>query len=126
MVKVSESIPQTSNGLPDIAAWRQQVLAEHPRLDSDLVQAATELVGEKDALGSLELAGLIAELNLDVVSVCAGMLYRELRTGRVSSSQVSQALGPEVEALISSVNALASARQNQFLRHWRLVLVLAS
>ena len=109
MVKVSESIPQTSNGLPDIAAWRQQVLAEHPRLDSDLVHAATALVGEKDALGSLELAGLIAELNLDVVSVCAGMLYRELRTGRVSSSQVSQALGPEVEALISSVNALASA-----------------
>ena len=108
MVKVSESIPVTVSGSPDITAWSQQMFSEHPRLATELMYDVVGMLGTSVSLGTLELAGLIAELNLDVVSVSAGLLYREVRTGRISNEQIRSDISGEVADLIAAVNALAS------------------
>lgn len=108
MVNVTRQVPTDAEGAADRGLWLEQLITDHPRLDSPLVRSACAALQGMDVLGSLELANLIAELNMDDVAVAAGMMYRELRSGRIDHAGLVKLLGEETAQLVRSVHALAS------------------
>ncbi|MCK5880865.1 MAG: GTP diphosphokinase [Sinobacterium sp.] len=126
MVQVRDDYPLLEGGLVDISAW----LSRLPNMQlmnseavSELVQAA-ELAQSLDAsieggveqwgesysrlaIG-LEMAELLADLNLDVDTLSAAILYRCVRDRVLSLEQISQQFSKTVVTLISGVLQMAA------------------
>ncbi len=108
MVKVTQPIPVNDLGHPDVDRWASQLVDLYPNLNAEVLRGACQLLDAKDVLRALELGSLIAELNLDDVCVTAGLLYREVRTGRVAISSLQTTFDKDVCDLVGSVHALAT------------------
>ncbi|NKB97497.1 MAG: HD domain-containing protein [Pseudomonadales bacterium] len=108
MVKVTQPIPLNDHGRPDVERWVNQLVGVYPKLDSELIRRACQLLETEDVLIALELGSLIAELNLDDVCVVTGLIYREVRTGRVALASLRDIFDDDVCDLVESVHALAA------------------
>ncbi len=124
MVKVREEYHISDEGLIDIDRWVLH-LADKVRLDDvDLVHQACELSLEieeeavKDDLvwakghssfqTGLEMAQILAELNLDQQALIASILYRAVREERLSLDTVQKRFGDDVAKLIDGVQQMAA------------------
>ncbi|MFD2229207.1 GTP diphosphokinase [Alkalimarinus sediminis] len=124
MVKVREDHHISEEGHVDIERWIQH-LSEQTKLDDiEVVRQACELSleieqeavredrlwakGHSSFQTGLEMAQILAELNLDQQSLVAAILYRAVREERLSLETVRDAFGDEVAKLIDGVQQMAA------------------
>ena len=111
MVNVRQDVPVTPEGVLDWSAWVARIAAEYPQLATQpLVDCCAWIQkNHPDQLAiSLELGELVADLRLDTASVLAALVYRLVRTERVSKSDLRTRLGNEATDLAFSVAAMAT------------------
>ncbi len=124
MVKVREEHHISEEGHVDIERWIQH-LAEQVKLDdAAVIRQACELSleieeeavredrlwakGHSSFQTGLEMAQILAELNLDQQALVAAILYRAVREERLSLEAVKKEFGSEVAKLIDGVQQMAA------------------
>nr|WP_320109454.1 GTP diphosphokinase [Alkalimarinus alittae] len=124
MVKVREDHHLSAEGHVDIEGWIQHISVQTKLDDVDVIRDACELSLEieKEAVREdrlwaqghssfetgLEMAQILAELNLDQQSLVAAILYRAVREERLSLDAVKKKFGEEVAKLIDGVQQMAA------------------
>lgn len=95
-----------------------QLAQNHPEDDLDLVERAyiysarvhegqTRLSGEPYLSHPLEVAGLLAELKLDAVSVAAGLLHDTIEDTKTTKAELEETFGPQVAHIVEGVTKLS-------------------
>lgn len=128
MVKVRDDQPLKHDGKVNVDAWLDKICTEADILEPEKLRHAlvvTKIIAEDAVENStfwtidsaqmgLEMAQILAELQLDEASILAAILYRAVREGRLSLAQVRKDFDDEVAALIEGVLRMAaiSAIQN--------------
>ncbi len=127
MVKVKHSYPQSSDDV-DIRSWARALLARasSTNVDTDLLTVirACEFAREYESasidpetswgegytsyLAGLEMAELLADLNLDSEALVAAIVYRTVRESKVEEADVETAFGVEVASLVNGVRRMAA------------------
>jgi len=87
------------------------------------------LSGEPYLSHPIEVAGILAEMKLDTVSVVAGLLHDVIEDTHATADEVKEIFGPEVEHIVSGVTKLsvlpfenARARQAESIRKMLLAM----
>jgi GTP pyrophosphokinase len=128
VVKVRDDQPLKHDGKVNVDAWLDKICTEADILEPEKLRHAlvvTKIIAEDAVENStfwtidsaqmgLEMAQILAELQLDEASILAAILYRAVREGRLSLAQVRKDFDDEVAALIEGVLRMAaiSAIQN--------------
>jgi len=112
----------------------------HPQADLDIIDRAyiysarvhdgqVRLSGEPYLSHPLEVAGILASMKLDVVSVTAGLLHDVIEDTHAVPEEIEKFFGPEVLHIVSGVTKLSSlsfhssrARQAESLRKMFLAM----
>ncbi|HCY04685.1 MAG TPA: GTP diphosphokinase [Gammaproteobacteria bacterium] len=111
MVKVRQAVPVTAEGALDWASWVARIVAKHPRLAAQPLTdscAWTHQQYPDQLAAALELGELVADLRLDTPSVVAALVYRLVRTERVSKPELVARVDREATDLVYSVAAMAT------------------
>ncbi|MEH6449898.1 MAG: GTP diphosphokinase [Oleispira sp.] len=128
MVKVRDDQPLKHDGKVNVDAWLDKICTEADILEPEKLRHAlvvAKIIAEDAVENStfwtidsaqmgLEMAQILAELQLDEASILAAILYRAVREGRLSLAQVRKDFDDEVATLIEGVLRMAaiSAIQN--------------
>lgn len=126
MVQVREDKPLTDSGELDIDAWIDR-LREFSEIDEDAketlalackqVISAETLPGDKltgwgegytTLNAGLDMAEILAELQLDPETLTAAILYRTVRENKISSEDIAKTYGRGVHRLIDGVRQMAA------------------
>jgi len=112
----------------------------HPEADMDIIERAyiysarvhegqVRLSGEPYLSHPLEVAGILADMKLDTISVVAGLLHDVIEDTHAVPEDISAMFGPEVLQIVSGVTKLSSltfhssrARQAESLRKMFLAM----
>lgn len=126
MVKVREDHPRDDEGAIDILAWvrRVQELAHIPESSQEVLFQACQLAqqvvnleginntgwgeGYSTLNAGLEMAEILAELQLDAETLTAAILYRSVRENKLASAEVESQFGSGVSVLIEGVQRMAA------------------
>lgn len=126
MVKVREDHPIKDDGRVDIEAWLQRLSGTHDLNAADLpvLQRACEvsLTAEEMAIAEdniwskgtssfrtgLEMAEILADLQLDTETLQAAILYRAVRENKLPLKDVEKQFGETVSKLIKGVIRMAA------------------
>lgn len=128
MVTVRDDQPLKHDGKVNVDAWLDKICTEADILEPETLRHAlvvAKIIAEDAVENStywtidsaqmgLEMAQILAELQLDEASILAAILYRAVREGRLSLAQVRKDFDDEVATLIEGVLRMAaiSAVQN--------------
>ena len=117
-----------------------KVAEYNPDADSDIISRAyvfsarvhegqVRLSGEPYLSHPLEVAGILADLNLDVVSIAAGILHDVIEDTRATPEEIDEVFGSEVLQIVSGVTKLSKlpvrsskARQAENIRKMLLAM----
>ena len=103
--------PVDTDGRIDLRAWVDGLCRGREHLDAArMLAAATRLRDgvEDDHLSSgLELAELVAGMQMDAASVLAALYYRPARHGAIHDEELAAAIGEEGASLFNAVNGMA-------------------
>jgi GTP pyrophosphokinase len=124
MVQVRQSIQATSAGDIDLERWLEQLPLALSEEDAATLlkacQAARNAMRtpghdqwdwahkQNCFLAGLDITIILAELQVGLESLLAGLLYRSVREGRLSLDSVETAFGAEVAKLITGVSRMAA------------------
>lgn len=129
MVKVRDDYPLTDDGDIDIAQWAERIAAiagSNELATQELIAAAalTQQAEKSHAssddvwsqhsssfITGLEMADILAELQLDQAALIAAVVYRGVREGKIPLSDIKARYGDEVESLILGVSGMAAISQ---------------
>lgn len=118
-----------------------QVFSNHPDVDVDLINQAyvysarvhdgqMRLSGEPYLSHPLEVAGILAEMRLDAVSIAAGLLHDVIEDTHATPEEIKEIFGEEICHIVSGVTKISSlpfgsaqARQAGSLR--KMILAMA-
>ena len=113
----------------------------HPEADLGIIERAyiytarvhegqVRLSGEPYLSHPLEVAGILTDMRLDVISVAAGFLHDVIEDTNASPEEIEKLFGPEILHIVSGVTKLSSlsfhssrARQAESLR--KMILAMA-
>jgi GTP pyrophosphokinase len=114
----------------------------HPDADLDIIDRAyiysarvhdgqVRLSGEPYLSHPLEVAGLLAEMKLDVVSIAAGLLHDVIEDTHATAEEINEMFGREITNIVSGVTKLSAlpfdsdsrARQAESIR--KMILAMA-
>jgi GTP diphosphokinase / guanosine-3',5'-bis(diphosphate) 3'-diphosphatase len=117
-----------------------KIYAYNPDADLDLIDRAyifsakvhdgqMRLSGEPYLSHPLEVAGILADMNLDVVSVAAGLLHDVIEDTHATEDEIEEMFGPEAKHIVSGVTKLSTlpfasdqARQAENIRKMLLAM----
>jgi len=117
-----------------------KVAETNPEADLDIIDRAyifsarvhdgqTRLSGEPYLMHPLEVAGLLADMNLDPVSIAAGLLHDVVEDTHASPEEIETIFGREVQHIVSGVTKISKlpfsssqARQAESLRKMLLAM----
>jgi GTP pyrophosphokinase len=96
----------------------EKIAGYHPDPDVDVVERAyvysarvhagqVRLSGEPYLMHPLEVANILADMKLDIVSVAAGLLHDVLEDTRAKPEELQRLFGPEVQSIVSGVTKLS-------------------
>ncbi|XOV82082.1 MAG: RelA/SpoT family protein [bacterium] len=111
MVKVRNALPRTPQGEVNVPLWVDQLVDAHEQLDANAIENTVTWLAQKQPdqlVMALELAELVAQLNMDQASVQAGLIYRAIREERVSPEQAEMLCGAEACRIASAVAQMAT------------------
>ncbi|MCF8052699.1 MAG: bifunctional (p)ppGpp synthetase/guanosine-3',5'-bis(diphosphate) 3'-pyrophosphohydrolase [Desulfobacterales bacterium] len=113
----------------------------NPEADLDIIDRAyvysarvhhgqVRLSGEPYLTHPLEVAGILAEMRLDEVSIAAGLLHDVVEDTHASPEEIEEIFGPEIRRIVSGVTKLSTlpfsssqARQAESIR--KMILAMA-
>lgn len=120
MVKVREDYPITDDGVIDLDAWLARVKLHREPEQMQLLRRAAELAfGHQEALTStgasscaqgLEMAEILAGLNLDTDTLVAALIYNTVESGAILPEVVEKELSPEIAKLVQGVAEMEAIR----------------
>ena len=126
MIRISDIIDKVSEYNPD---------ADLDLIDRSYIFSAkvhdgqVRLSGEPYLSHPLEVAGILADLKLDVVSVAAGLLHDVIEDTHATAEEIQDMFGPEVRHIVSGVTKLstlpfssAQAREAESIRKMLLAM----
>ena len=101
----------TSRSREPTLEWASDLCQRHPRLDEAAIRAAASQLDE-DSLkahrdAALELASLVASMEMDTASVLAALFHGPVRRGAVAKSELSARIGDAAASLAASVIEMA-------------------
>ena len=117
-----------------------KITENNPNADHELVKRAyvfsarvhegqVRLSGEPYLSHPLEVAGILSDLSLDVVSIAAGILHDVIEDTRATPQEINEVFGPEVLQIVSGVTKLSKlpvrsskARQAENIRKMLLAM----
>ncbi len=103
--------PVDTDGRIDLHAWVDSLCRGRQHLDAaGMLAAATRLRDRVDGdhlSSGLELAELVASMQMDTASVLAALYYRPARHGAIHDEELAAAIGEEGASLFSAVNGMA-------------------
>ncbi|MEM7080415.1 MAG: HD domain-containing protein, partial [Pseudomonadota bacterium] len=122
MVQIASTPPRTSRGDLDLESWLASLHARHPRIEIERVNACLlwlhaqydELPMDGLQAQSLELADLLAELDMDTDAILAGLFYRTVRQQRLPRSEVRVQLGSGPWELVQAVVGMGATNLLEF------------
>src|SRR6059036_2642904 len=82
-------------------------IARAYEFSADVHRGQKRLSGEPYLTHPLEVAGIIAELKLDVPSIATGLLHDTVEDTLTSIQQVEQIFGPEIASLVDGVTKIS-------------------
>lgn len=94
------------------------IVENHPDADTDIVDRAyiysarvhdgqMRLSGEPYLSHPLEVAGILADMKLDTVSIAAGLLHDVIEDTHATAEEIEDLFGPEVAHIVSGVTKLS-------------------
>jgi GTP pyrophosphokinase len=129
MVKVRLDHPTTADGQVDVDAWIERIMSHH-QLGNDAVPPLKKAFnvareaeqnanakgnvwteGHSSFLSGLEMAEILAELQLDLDSLIAAVLYRAVRENKLSIEEVEAQFSADVVQLIRGVLRMMAISQ---------------
>ena len=118
-----------------------RVLSYNPDADVDMIDRAyiysarvhegqVRLSGEPYLMHPLEVAGILSEMKLDVVSIAAGLLHDVIEDTHVTPEELKEMFGPEVFGIVSGVTKLSklsfhSSQERQAESIRKMILAMA-
>ncbi|MEZ4527625.1 MAG: HD domain-containing protein [Desulfobacterales bacterium] len=117
-----------------------KVLDNHPEADVNIIDRAyvfsakvhegqVRLSGEPYLSHPMEVAGILADMKLDPVSIAAGLLHDVVEDTHATVEEIEDMFGPEVARIVSGVTKLgklqamsAQARQAESIRKMLLAM----
>ncbi len=117
-----------------------RILESDPDIDTDLVERAyvfsarvhhgqMRLSGEPYLSHPLEVAGLLADMNLDVVSIASALLHDVIEDTHATEEEIREMFGPEVLHIVNGVTKIskltfdnAQVRQAESIRKMLLAM----
>ena len=117
-----------------------KVAENSPEADLDIIDRAyifsarvhdgqVRLSGEPYLSHPLEVAGILADMNLDPVSIAAGLLHDVVEDTHASPEEIESIFGPEVQHIVAGVTKISKlpfgssqARQAESLRKMLLAM----
>ena len=111
MVKVRADLPITDQGQLDLAAWCANLCEQRVHLEiSDILNACEWVQANANTSlpTSLELAELVAGLNMDQDSVLAALLYRAFRGDKLTVFDLGQLVGEQAQSIVVAVDHMAN------------------
>jgi guanosine-3',5'-bis(diphosphate) 3'-pyrophosphohydrolase len=95
-----------------------KIIEYHPDADVDVVERAyvysarvhagqVRLSGEPYLMHPLEVANILADMKLDLVSVAAGLLHDVLEDTQAKPEELRELFGPEIQGIVSGVTKLS-------------------
>ncbi|MFT7110355.1 MAG: GTP pyrophosphokinase [Psychrobacter glaciei] len=128
MVKVRDD-HLAQDGKVDVDAWVQSLADQVELKDETRIRAACDLAQklQSEAVANhqqwnanisslqiaMEMTQVLAELHMDEASLVAAIIYRPVREGRLSLTQVERQFGEEIANLIDGVLKMAAITQVQ-------------
>jgi GTP pyrophosphokinase len=124
MVQVRAQQPLNNDGSVNLEAWLDHVLQLDPALEREALRSACEFARDSEqqanaaqnlwAEGSssyrtgLEIAEILADLKLDQESLVAAVVYRAVREGKTTLTEIRQRFGAVVAKLVEGVQRMAA------------------
>lgn len=118
-----------------------RVLSYNPDADVGMIDRAyiysarvhegqVRLSGEPYLMHPLEVAGILSEMKLDVVSIAAGLLHDVIEDTHVTPEELKEMFGPEVFGIVSGVTKLSklsfhSSQERQAESIRKMILAMA-
>jgi len=118
-----------------------RILAYNPDADVGMIDRAyiysarvhegqVRLSGEPYLMHPLEVAGILSEMKLDVVSIAAGLLHDVIEDTHVTPEELKEMFGPEVYLIVSGVTKLSklsfhSSQERQAESIRKMILAMA-
>ena len=107
MIRITDIIDKVSEYSPDA----DTSLIERAYVYSARVhEGQVRLSGEPYLMHPLEVAGILADMNLDVVSIAAGLLHDVLEDTPAEPEEIKTLFGTEVHHIVSGVTKLSKLR----------------
>jgi len=119
----------------------EKVLAYNPRADVDLLnrayvlsakvhQGQVRLSGEPYLSHPMEVAGILADMKLDVASIAAGLLHDAIEDSYTTPDELKGVVGEEVTSLVDGVTKIAhisfsSRKEEQAENYRKMILAMA-
>ena len=126
MIRISDIIDRMSEYLP---AGELDLIDRAYIYSARVHDGQVRLSGEPYLSHPLEVAGILADMKLDVVSVAAGLLHDVIEDTHASAEEISDIFGPEVAHIVSGVTKLSAltfnssqARQAESIRKMLLAM----
>jgi GTP diphosphokinase / guanosine-3',5'-bis(diphosphate) 3'-diphosphatase len=135
---MTSTAPQLNQFIP---GWDSTELSLHDRLDRDLLVRAyrfseeahrgqTRTSGEAYVTHCVEVAKILAELQLDSVTVASGLIHDVVEDTRISVADVESEFGPEVASIVDGLTKIAklpsgSTQDRQVENYRKLLLSIA-
>ena len=111
MVSVRPDRPTEGQDQATLGQWAGELCQRHPRLDEAAIQAAVGQFGEGSLEAhcgaALELASLVASMEMDTASVLAALFHGPVRRVAVAKSALPARIGEAAAALAASVIDMA-------------------
>jgi len=109
MIRITEILDKISGYMPnDDASLVEQAYVYSARVHEGQVR----LSGEPYLSHPLEVAGVLADMNLDVISIAAGLLHDVLEDTHATAEDIEAIFGKEVLHIVSGVTKLSKVRFN--------------
>jgi GTP pyrophosphokinase len=114
MVTLRQDELRSADGRFDGSAWLDRICAADTRLDRDLLHRALAFVqqhheGDDEIVRSGgEFGNLMAELRMDATSIAAGLVYRCVRSGYATTTELDREVNAEVAHLVADVERVGT------------------